>query len=149
MKIDPKAEDLGREAVVAAIGRNQERFLAAVDAISNSAPKTAEQVLPIYVGVARLGLLSVYKGQIPSENQNRKMADEIIESEAWAPLVADDVHEFLEGLSVAGHDPQIPVDRFPTTVFVTVAYILSSYRGALGFDDFYDLLDALEAQLDT
>src|SRR4051812_6047219 len=77
MKVDPKAEFLGRSAVVAALSRERDRFSSALDAIAAADPRVSQQIIPIYAAVAQAALLAIHNGQLPNVDQVREMAAEV------------------------------------------------------------------------
>jgi hypothetical protein len=147
MRIDPKAEVLGRETVAACIARDLERVIRAMDAMEEASPKTSAQVFQIYGGVGLMALLAIYKGGVPNELQNRELAGEIVASETWADISEDGVYELLESL-VTEHTPAIPVGEAVATLFVVIGYLLAIYCEPLGYVTWHEFLDALLAELE-
>jgi hypothetical protein len=147
MKIDPKAEILGRETVAACIARDLERVIRAMDAMEEVPPKTAAQAVEIYAGVGRAALLAIYKGGVPNELQNHELAGEIVASETWTKVTQNGAYEVLESLCVV-HTPAIPVGEAGATLFVVVGYLLAIYCEPLGFTTAYEFLDALLTELE-
>lgn len=147
VKIDPAAEDLGREAVRCAIAKDAEGFRAALETIAHSASSQRDQVLPIYSAVGRSALLSIYAGGAPNQQQNMEMAQQIKAAASWAPLELRDIWELLEGLTSDQHIPKLPAERLAATLFVVVGYLLSAYTKSSGFQSFYDYLDAILNEL--
>jgi hypothetical protein len=146
MLIDPRARDLGLDAVVAAVTHDQDQFLDAIRALEATDRSISDQVMPIYLSVGRLALLAIHDGRLPDREQNRETAHAVVEAERhWARLQITDVQELLAGLSSDEHIPGIPFDRFAFTVFVTVGHLLSAHHRRLGFTTIYDFLEiALE-----
>jgi hypothetical protein len=142
MKIDPKAEILGRETVSACIARDLERVIQAVEAIEQEPPETSGQVLKIYGAVGLAALLSIYKGGLPNEDQNRDLAREVVASETWTNLTEHGTYEVLESLAT-DHTPAIPAGEAVATLFVTIGYLLAIYCEPLGYTTTYEFLDAL------
>jgi hypothetical protein len=150
MKINPEAEILGRETVVACIARDPDRVvraIEAIEAIEQENPKTSGQVLEIYASVGRAALLAIFKGGLPNEPQNRKLAHEVVTSETWTDLNENSTYEVLESLTI-DHVPAVPPGEAVATLFVTIGYLLSIYRRPLGFDSVYEFLDALLTEIE-
>ncbi|MCE0539349.1 hypothetical protein LWF15_28010 [Kineosporia rhizophila] len=143
MKIDPAAEDLGREAVRTAIAKDRGGFEKALEEIARAAPALRDQVLPIYSAVGRSVLRSIYSGGAPNQKQNLEMAQQIRATSPWAPLELKEIWETLEGLSSANHTPDVAPERLAATLFVVVGYLLAAYTKSSGFESFYDYLDAV------
>jgi len=143
MNIDPAAEDLGREAVRASIARDMNALALAQEAIADADASLRVQVIPIYLAVARSALRNTYHGKVPSQEQNKSMAETLKREEPWAPVDAQDVYELLEGLSSDDYQPDISADKLPPTLFLTVGYLLSRYDEPLGYNDFYHYLDEI------
>lgn len=147
-RIDPKSEDLGRWAVTAAVAKDGDQLLAAFDAIGSASREIAENALALYSAVARAALLAIHDGTVPSERQNRELANDLFRDEStWSPIQAEDVYRFLEGLCSDTTAPDIPPERFLTTVFVTLGHLLKWYSDGLGYKHYDDFLDALIADL--
>ena len=145
-RIDPKSEDLGRWAVTAAVAKDSDQLLAAFDAIGSASQEIAENALALYTAVARAALLAIHDGEVPSERQNRELADDVLRDEStWSPIQAEDVYQFLEGLCSDTTAPDIPPERFPTTMFVTLGHLVKWYDAGLGYKHYDDFLDALIA----
>jgi hypothetical protein len=142
MKVDPKAEFLGRSAVVAALSRERDRFSSALDAIAAADPRVSQQIIPIYAAVAQAALLAIHNGQLPNVDQVREMAAEVVDSENWADISTDSVYEVLASLC-DNHVPRIDPGQAVVILFIATAYMISSYRKSLGFDSFYKALDSL------
>jgi hypothetical protein len=147
MKINPKAEILGRETVVACIARDPERVVRAMEAIEQEDPKTSGQVLEIYGGVGRAALMAVYKGGLPNEPQNRELAHEIVSSGTWTDLSETSTFEVLESLTIE-HVPVVPPGEAVATLFITIGYLLAIYCEPLGYATTYELLDALLTEIE-
>jgi hypothetical protein len=147
MKINPKAELLGRETVVACIARDPGRVVRALEAIEQADPRTSAEVLEIYGAVGRAALMAVYKGGLPNEPQNHELAHEVVTSETWTDLNENSTYEVLESLAV-DHVPTVPPGEAVATLFVTIGFLLSAYRRQLGFGTIYEFLDALLTELE-
>jgi hypothetical protein len=91
--------------------------------------------------------MAIYKGGLPNEAQNRERAHEVVACETWAEVTEDSTYEVLESLTV-DHMPTVPPSEAVTTLFVTIAYLISAYRRQLGFGTIYEFLDALLAELE-
>ena len=144
MKIDSEVEDLGREALVAAVAEDIDRFIAALDAIAAKGQETRMAVLRLYVAIGRAALIAIHQGGIPSERQNRELAEKAVKAEStWSPVTVEDVYALLEGFCVDDKMPDIAPERFISTLFITVNYMLSWYSGGQGYESFYDFLDAI------
>jgi hypothetical protein len=147
MKIDPQAELLGREVVVGCIARDLERVIRAVEKMEQATHKTSTQALLIYASVGRAALLSIFKGGLPNELQNRDLARRVVASETWTDVSEDGAYEVLESLSI-DHVPAVPVGEAVATLFVAIGYLLAIYCKPLGYDTTYELLDALLAEIE-
>jgi hypothetical protein len=142
MKINPQAELLGRETLAACVARDLERVIRAMEAIEQAPPTTSGQVLQIYAGVGTALLLSIHKGGLPNEDQNRALARRVIASETWTNLTENNTYEVLESLTIQ-HSPAVPVGEAVATLFVAIGYLLAVYCRPLGYATMYELLDAL------
>jgi hypothetical protein len=146
----PKAEELGRAAVVAAIAEDRDRFLVALEAIVVADKETTANAIMTYLGVARVVLMDIHHGGIPNEEQNRIHSSDISAEESkWAVLAANDVYALLEGLSDDNTAPDIPQEKFLPTLFLTVGYLLSWYAESLGYKSFYDFLDVVLTRVES
>ena len=147
-RINPKSEDLGRWAVTAAVAEDADQLLAAFDAMGSASREIAENGLALYTAVARAALLAIHDGSVPSERQNRELANEVFRDEStWSPIQAKDVYQSLEGLCSDTTAPDIPTERYLTTVFITLGHLLEWYDQGLGYRHYDDFLDALIADL--
>jgi hypothetical protein len=147
MNINPEAELLGRETVVACVARDPDRVVRAIEAIEEANPSTSAQVLEIYGAVGRAALMAIYKGGLPNEPQNRELAHEVVTSETWTDLNENSTYEVLESLTV-DRAPTVPPGEAVATLFVTIGFLLSAYRRQLGFGTIYEFLDALLTELE-
>jgi hypothetical protein len=147
MKINPKAELLGREIVAACIARDPDRVVRAIEAIEQADPKTSGQVLEIYGGVGLATLLAILKGGLPNEAQNRELARRVVVSETWTKVTENNAYEVLESLAT-DHVPAVPPGEAVATLFVSIGYLLSVYSRPLGYATAYELLDALLMEIE-
>ena len=147
-KTERNAEGLARWAVMAAVAKDADELVAALDAIGSADTTAAEAGIGLYVAVARAALIAVHQGGVPSERQNRELADGVFKDEStWSPIRAEDVYQLLEGLSDDAASPEIPPERFPSTLFITLGHLLKWYGRGLGYKHYDDFLDALIADL--
>jgi hypothetical protein len=143
MKIDHTAEGLGRELILAAALGDPQRFLIGLEALAQVPAATAAAVIPTYLAVSRAALIAAYQGLIPNDAQILDLARDVTRSETWSPIRGEDVYELLQSLCSDEYAPQIPADRYVTTLFITTAYVLSTFGSQLGYGNLYDFLDAL------
>jgi hypothetical protein len=149
MRIDAVAEDLGREAVRAAIVRDRLGLQDALEAIAEADPVLRERVLPIYCAIGRQALSSIYGGARASQEQNLEMARQIRRKESsWAVVEVRELWEMLESLSLDEHVPQMAAERLPITLFVVVRNLLACCTETSGFATSFDCLDAIVSDLD-
>lgn len=147
MRIDRGTERLAREVLAGVVSRDPDRVAAGLEALAEA--DAVAEAMRLTFAVARSALLRVHEGGLPSERQNRELAGHVAESESWAPVSADEVHDVLEALCDPARRPDLAQESLVNAVFVLTGFLLSSYLTALGYPSWTDFLDDVLNALDA
>lgn len=146
MKISDRVEPLVREALAAAVKRDWERFLRALEAFPDE--QTGADALRLATAISAYVLQDQY-GRRPTDEEIGRIAAKMDEKEQWSGLAEP---EFRTGLRLVLGDQIREADRLEQQAgialpFVAAAYLLAS--SAQPPEWWFDYLDRVEAALET
>lgn len=146
MKISDRVEPLVREALAAAVKRDWERFLRALEAFPDE--RTAADAVTLAAAISAYVLQDQY-GRRPTGEELGRIAAKMDELEQWSGLTEP---EFRTGLRIVLGDQIGETDRLEPQAGVALPFVMAAYLLASSAQPpewWFDYLDRVEAALES
>ena len=147
MQINFAVEPLVREAFAAAIGRDIDRSIAALQAMAKDGEDVIRDCVTLATAISSTALLDISGGQAPSIDELRQRAAQLVDMQAWANITELDAHALL--CALAGHTDRsvLPPETYIRVIFAAGAWLLGAF-GPLE-RSWYAYLDEILTRLET
>lgn len=146
MEIDSRVEPLVREALAAVVGKDPDRLQRAIVAFPDDDAMT--KGVHLACALVLYGLDDLFEGRKPTDEQIRDLASDVVKSEAWTDISADEVVGFFTAIySRVRVDSVLPLDRVVVLAYVIAANFVSSYHE--DNEVWWDYLDRVEAMIEA
>jgi hypothetical protein len=147
VKIDDRVESLVREGFGAAVARDSDRFVTALQAIAAAGDQTANTAVNLALKITAYALLDIHEGMSPDEEQIHDLAKDFCEMEEWAVPDEAAAVKMLTALgNLTSVEEVLSPEEISVLVFFLGAWLLASFlRGEKHWTDYLDdILDDLE-----
>lgn len=147
MRIDDRVEPLVREALHAAVKRNEDKLDAALKAFPDNDSRT--KGLELATAVTAFLLHDMYNGR-PTADNLQQVADTVGRMEAWAELTSSDILTYLTALLDGKPlETVLPPGDVIALTFIVAASLLASRSKAEDGKRWFNLLDRVEAAIES